>query len=378
MDTIIDWTSQESHILLNPKTPPSERAELLNALESVSTFPAHIWLATSGTSGFMKWTALSKEALLHSAQAVNDHLSVTKNDIWMNSLPTFHVGGLSVLARGFVSGAKLVAYKSIRDKWDALDYVKQLRQTKASLTSMVCSQVYDMVNLKIKAPGTLRAVIVGGGELSENLYLRGRELGWNLLPSYGMTECSSQIATASLDSLREIKFPTYVPLKHIEFKLNKSKCLVLKSPSLLSAYATKSGNMYKIVDPKIDGWFQTEDKPRLMGNNFLSVSRNESFIKISGESVDVTRLDRILEQEQLDLGINEDVAIVPLEDGRRGWSIHLAVVYGGSGDMEALVKKFNSRVFPYERIVGVNYVNEIPRSPTKKVLRKKLAQIINT
>ena len=40
----------------------------------------------------------------------------------------------------------------------------------------------------------------GGGAVSDELYRDARALGWRVLPSYGMTECCSQVATALSDS----------------------------------------------------------------------------------------------------------------------------------------------------------------------------------
>ncbi|MEA2464291.1 MAG: hypothetical protein QOJ98_2038, partial [Acidobacteriota bacterium] len=44
----VDWQTAESHLLLNPRMPEEER----RTLESyVTDLPAHLWLATSGTTG---------------------------------------------------------------------------------------------------------------------------------------------------------------------------------------------------------------------------------------------------------------------------------------------------------------------------------------
>src|SRR5688500_17581025 len=90
---LIDWTSEESHVLLNPRMPPEEAARLLTL---VIDLRAHVWLATSGTTGTLKLAALSKDALLASAAAVNHHLASDARDVWCCVLPAFHVGGLGI------------------------------------------------------------------------------------------------------------------------------------------------------------------------------------------------------------------------------------------------------------------------------------------
>ena len=46
--------------------------------------------------------------------------------------------------------------------------------------------------------------MTGGGALDPSLYKQARDLGWPLLPSYGLTECGSQVATASLSSASDM------------------------------------------------------------------------------------------------------------------------------------------------------------------------------
>jgi o-succinylbenzoate---CoA ligase len=174
----IDWLSTDSHVLLNPRMPEEERRRLESL---VVDLPGHVWLATSGTTGALKLTALSKRALLASAAAVNRHLQSDDRDVWLCVLPTFHVGGLGIYARAFLSGARVVT-----SGWEDV-----------TLASLVPAQVTDLVRDRVEAPPSLRAVVVGGGALSEELYAAARALGWPLLPSYGMTECCSQVATAT-------------------------------------------------------------------------------------------------------------------------------------------------------------------------------------
>ncbi|MFZ2490960.1 MAG: o-succinylbenzoate--CoA ligase, partial [Thermoanaerobaculia bacterium] len=64
---MIDWQSRETHLLLNPRMPAPDRRRLEQLVAGSPPFPGHVWLATSGTTGSLKLTALSKQALLSSA-----------------------------------------------------------------------------------------------------------------------------------------------------------------------------------------------------------------------------------------------------------------------------------------------------------------------
>lgn len=347
-DWVIDWRSDESHLLLNPRMPREER----RTLESyVVPLRAHVWLATSGTTGALKLTALSKTALLASAAAVNRHLESDAKDVWMCVLPTFHVGGLGIYARALLSGARVVAAA-----WDPARFAANREMT---LASLVPAQVADLVGARLEAPERLRAIIVGGGALSEDTQRAAAGLGWPLLPSYGMTEAGSQVATARAGS-REL-----VLLDAFEARVERDGRLAFRGEPLLTGYGTAGG----FIDPKRRGWFVTEDLGSVNGRILTVSGRRGDFVKIGGESVDLARLDAILSALA-----GPQAAVVAVPDDRLGHVIHLAL--GPDVDADAVAAAFADRVHPFERPRRVHRVAEIPRSPLGKLIRKKLLEAL--
>lgn len=345
---LIDWDSDESHVLLNPRMPEPEQRTLRSY---VTDLPAHLWLATSGTTGTLKLVALSKQSMLASAAAVNRHLQATPDDVWCCVLPTFHVGGLGIYARAFLSGARVVAAP-----WDPRQFAAAREIT---LASLVPAQVRDLVAGELPSPAQIRAVVVGGGALDADLYTRARELGWPVLPSYGMTETCSQIATATLSS------PELVLLDHVQVRTEADGRLAVLGASLLTAYGTDRG----LIDPKIDGWLITEDRGTANDGRLYIQGRVGDFVKIGGESVDLARLDAILATVAGPHG-----AVLAVPDARLGHVIHLALTRGVDG--AAVEAAFNARVHPFERARRVHHVEEIPRSPLGKLHRKKLLDLL--
>jgi O-succinylbenzoic acid--CoA ligase len=330
---MIDFQSSQSHLLLNPRMPSAERARLEKIVPDLH---AHVFVATSGSTGEIKLVALSKRAILASAAAVNERLEVTARDVWAAILPPFHVGGLGVYARCHLAGARALPMA-----WEP----RALAESEATLASLVPAQVRDLVVAGVKPSTTLRAILVGGGifnvERSE----------WPTLPSYGMTECCSTIAIE--DTL----------LGHIEARREDDGRLAFRGPSLFTGYATEQG----LVDPKIDGWFVSEDLGEVKGRTLKVFGRAGDFVKIGGESVDLKRLDRIVKELA-----GDDAAIVAVPDDRLGHVIHLATTIEPT-----FVDAFNERVHPFERIREVHRIASIPRSPLGKLLRAELAQALH-
>ena len=355
---VIDFESRESHLLLNPRLPAEDRRALETLYASVPPLEAHVWIATSGSTGGWKLVALSKTALLASAAAVNRHLSVQRGEVWCCVLPTFHVGGLGIYARALLSGSPVVALP-----WDPAAFAP----TPAALSSLVPAQVHDLVRAGLRAPASLRAIVVGGGALSPELYRDARALGWPVLPSYGMTECCSQIATAQGAS------PELVLLDHVEARQEANGRLAFAGPSLLTGYAVFDPEA-RFVDPKTGGWFVSDDLGKIDGRVLTVEGRANEVIKVGGELVDLRRLDGVLERV-LESFPGVDGAIVAGPDPRLGNVIYVAVTEAGA--VEAVRDAFNGRVLPYERARKVFVVNEIPRSPLRKLLRARLTSLLS-
>ena len=327
---VIDWTSAASHLLLNPRMAAAER----EALErSVPDLPSHVFVATSGTTGSVKLVALSKDAILASAAAVNERLEARRDDVWCRVLPAFHVGGLGIHARAFLTGSRVISMP-----WDA----RAFAETEATLASLVPAQVHDLVSAGLRPPPNLRAILVGGGAF-ESLHAPG----WPVLGSYGMSECASTIAVEG-----EL-------LPHLEARAEADERLAFRGASLLTAYVIDG----RVVDPKVDGWFVSEDVGTVDGRKLTVRGRAGDFVKIGGESVDLGRLDRILREIAGDAA-----AIVAVADERLGHVIHLA----STVEPSSIVEAFNARVLPFERIRNVHRVESIPRSPLGKLLRNQI------
>jgi O-succinylbenzoic acid--CoA ligase len=333
---VIDWSSDDSHLLLNPRLPEAER----KSLEALAPpIRGHVLLATSGTTGALRLAALSKAAILASAAAVNKRLDAGAADIWCCVLPTFHVGGLGIYARAHLTGSRVVAMA-----WDA----RAFASTEATLASLVPAQVHDLVSAGLAPPRAMRAILVGGGSLDRLLCEKAQALGWPVLPSYGMTECCSTVSVED------------VLLSHLDARREEDGRLAFRGPSLLSGYATESG----FVDPKVDGWFISDDIGEVEGRRLRVRGRRGDFVKIGAESVDLVRLDRVLDTVRGDA----DAALVAVPHERLGHVIDL-VVTDAPGD---IVERFNARVAPFERIRRIHRLRSIPRSSLGKLLRRDL------
>jgi len=366
---VIDWHSPSTEILLNPRLPPAD-AERVRALIARVPLDGHVWVTTSGSTGRLKPVALSKRAVLASAAAVNAHLESDARDVWLNALPAFHVGGLGIHARAHLSGAAVVTL----ERWDPTVFSTrptangQRLSANATLTSLVPAQVFDLVRAGVRPPASLRAVVVGGGALAPDLHAQGRALGWPLLPSYGASECASQIATAEVASLESTTFPPLRLLPHAEARTDADGQLEIRSDALFTGYATERG----LDDPKRDGWWRTDDLGTVSGRMLTVYGRADDTVKVGGELVNLAALETRLAGVLAAVALGVDAALVAAPDERLGRAIGLAVATTDADVVSRVEQAFNAAVLPFERARVTFTVPEIPRSPLGKVRRDAL------
>lgn len=376
----IDWDSAESFVFLNPRLPDFEKEQLKNL---TSHFPqaGHVWICSSGSSNAadesVKLIALSKSAILVAAKSVNSFLQSSKSDNWLNPLPIFHIGGLSIFARAFLSGAMVTDFSN--EKWSAVLFVEKIQSKKITLTSLVPTQVYDLVQAGLPCPKSLRAVLVGGAALSPELYLQARNLGWPLLPSFGMTETSAVMACAELQSLAEKKFPRLQVLSHVQVQLNDEKKLMVRGDSLLTGFAQMKKNETVWSQVLMNGWLQTDDFAQidvLDGQTYLQpLGRGQDFIKIKGEGVNLALL-RLKFEEFLAKNFAEYQQKIILSSRPHSRDLNELIFICEKSVPEQIIRslqeRFNHSVMPYERILQIHSVHEIPRTPLRKIIWSQL------
>lgn len=363
----MDWTSAESHVVLNPRLAAAVQDRIARAIQDVAPLPAHLWVMSSGTTSETKIIALSKTAFLAAADAANQHLRAMPEDVWLNVLPKFHVGGLSIFARSYLVKNHVVDASD--KKWSVSDFLRTCEAENITLTSLVPTQVVDLIKAKAVAPQMLRAVVIGGGALSPEHYYAARKLGWPCLPSFGMTECCSQIATAPMASLDSKAYPHLKLLPHIRARLAPDGRLEIQSAALASGILFLSDSSAQFKDPKTDGWFRTQDLVELTNDqNLKPLGRRDDCIKILGELVNLYKLE-----QKLRTSCDTDICLVALTNQRRGFD--LAAVCAKPSDLAQVERdlfRLNNDLLPFERIHLLIQVDELPKTELGKIRKSRL------
>jgi len=320
---------------------------------------------TSGSTGGGKCIVLGKIGLLVSARAVNAWLGVDAKSVWGLALPIDHVGGFGVVARAYVADCGLSVYDG---KWDAGGFVESMARERVTHVSLVPTQLHDLVEAELRAPESLKAVVIGGGRLSETLGQAARDLGWPVLASYGMTEAGSQIATQRMEDLGKPFSEGLMELLPIwEVAESAEGLLRLRGDALLVG-TVESGNFLK----REEQWFTTRDRIAVSGNTILPLGRADSMVKVMGELVDLEAVEKRFLEIAGDRVSEKEFVVVALPDLRKE---HVLVAVFEGEINGGCVEEYNGQVSGIERLEDTFTVREFPRSSLGKVKRGILLEM---
>jgi len=369
------WTGPEPHVLLSPAVEEAQGDRVREAIMEVS-LEGVVWLQSSGTEshrvGSLKFVALPKKGILAAAKSVTTFFKITAKDCWLQPLPNFHIGGLSIYARALISGCEIVEM-GFPQRWSVASFLDRLQEAEATIASLVPTQVHDLVEAGAHCPRSLRLAVVGGGRLELSLQQKARQLGWPVLPSYGMTETSALMASRPLSDLQSEDIPTdgfLDVLPHINGKLDSEGRLLLEGESLAAGYLFVSED--KSVFEAIDQPFVSDDRVALERGRICILSRDSELVKILGESVNLVDLSLRLSQTFPE---SREACILPIKDARRGFRL-IGFLEASGPVFERDV--FNSRVAPFEQLDKLVVLEKFPRTPLGKIKKGDLRLALET
>ncbi len=365
------WASPRIDLRLNPKRS-YEVEGLWEAACDLAGVESAIVLATSGSEGHgsegqVKYVVLEKSALLASGKAVNAHCNIGPGDVWLAGLSTFHVGGLGIYARAYLSGSRIVTMPWDEWKKDGSLFVEACDEGQVTVTSLTPVHLFDLVEHRVKCPSSLRGVFIGGGALSEELANRAHDLNWPLWTTYGMTESASQIAT-SLELSPILPILPILPIWETAIDKQTGR-LKIRGKALFSGYLTfqKESRDWSFDSARdADGWFTTGDSVNLSKDGLHFKDRADDLVKVLGELVSV----RKLEKELCNLGLK--AAVIPKPHPRRGHEF-IAFIEGSDEEISRATQ-FNASQPELEKLAELVVLEELPTTEIGKIDRSELSQ----
>jgi len=333
---------------------------------------------TSGTSGAPKGAELGHGAFLWSAATAAFAQGAVPGDRWLACLPLFHVGGLAILYRSVLAGAAVTAH----ERFDPAHVADELDRGGITLVSLVANMLERVLDARGErpAPPGLRCVLLGGGPAPADLLARARGLGFPIATTYGLTETASQVATLPLELARaEVDavgpaLPGHalriVSPNGVTLPAGQPGEIAVRGPTLMKGYL---GRPAETAAALRDGWLFTGDVGALDARGFLCVlDRRSDLIVSGGENVYPAEVESAL-REHPAVG---DAGVAGEPDPRFGrrvaaWIVLRPEARASAPELDAFCR---GRIAGYKVPRAFHFVDELPRGPSGKLLRRALGE----
>lgn len=341
-----------------------------------------VLLYTSGTTAAPKGVQLTHENLRSNAVDTIAALEFDPDQRFLNILPPFHVFGL--LANVIVPVFLRCSVFAI-PRFSPVQVVKAVESHDITVMLAIPSMYAAMLRLKSANKEKFRSLILGisGGEpLPDRVRTAFEErFGVALREGYGLTETSPVIALATQRNYR----PGTVgkPVRNVELRFvgddghdvpeGEEGELWVKGPGVMKGYYNQPEVTREVLDD--DGWFRTGDIARLDEDGFLAITgRKKEMMIIGGENVFPREIEAVLED-------HEDVlqaAVIGIPDDSRGEApVAFVLCRDGATATEIDLRSHAKKALAgYKVPKQVHIRDDLPKSSTGKILKRKLADLL--
>ncbi len=337
--------------------------------------PAAI-LFTSGTEAAPRAVVLTHGNFLWSALVSARNLGVRADDLWLLTLPLHHIAGLSILTRSAYYGTAALIHERF-DPRAVNDAIDREGVTLASLVPPMLERMLEARGAR-RYPESLHAVLLGGGFAPPSLLRRAADLGMRALPTYGMTETTSQVTTLSPREWPEGLDTAGRPLPYVTVEVRGPERPVLapdeegeicvRGPMVAPAYFDDERANRLSFQGR---WFRTGDFGLWDRSGRLRVlDRRVDRIVVGGENVSPTEVEEMMRSHPA----VADACVVSYPAGSWGQGVAAALVLhpGTEVTLEEIREYAGRRLATFKVPRWISFRDTLPRGATGKLLRSQI------
>ncbi|HEV2075027.1 MAG TPA: AMP-binding protein [Thermoleophilaceae bacterium] len=347
----------------SPVVPPEEKGRVV--------------ILTSGTTGTPKGATRSQPETLDPAVALLSRIPLRARESTMIAAPLFHSWGFAHFTLGLLLSSTYVLARKF-DPENTLALVERWRATALPVVPVMLQRILELPEETRRGydVSCLRAVPASGSALAGDLARRFMdEFGDVLYNLYGSTE----VAWATIATPRDLReapgtsgsAPRGTVLKILDDEgrpvpAGQTGRIFVGNEMLFEGYT--GGGSKDVVDELMS----TGDVGQLDDQGRLFVEgRDDEMIVSGGENVFPREVEDLVARHE---GV-ADVAVVGVDDAEFGQRLKAFVVKGGGDlDAEELKSYVKSNLAGYKVPRDVEFIDELPRNATGKVLKRELLE----
>ena len=342
---------------------------------------------SSGTTGLPKGVMLTHRNLvanLCQCEGMQNFEAFDERDVVIAVLPFFHIYGMVVIMMlGLAGGGTIVSMP----RFDLGEFLGLVQKHKVTILPLVPPIVLGLVKHPMVAQfdlSSVRLVFSGAAPLGEEMARElSRKLGCPVVQGYGMTEASpvthlspTRNAPMKPGSVGCIVPNTEVKIADVvtgaDVPAGQEGELWIRGPQIMQGYLNQPEETAACLDR--EGWYHTGDVGLVDPEGyFFIVDRTKELIKYKGLQVAPAELEALLLTHPAVL----DVAVVRYPDEEAGEVPKAFIVLKGdeaakATPAEAIMAWVAGRVSPHKRVRKLEFIDQIPKSASGKILRRLL------
>jgi acyl-CoA synthetase (AMP-forming)/AMP-acid ligase II len=342
---------------------------------------------TSGTTGNPKGAQLTHRGVNAHSAACCTAMSVGPDNTVLVAMPLFHVGGSCYAQVGIHGGAAMILLREPAPA--ALIGAIASGATHTFVVPTVIHGVLAAGEQAVAAFGGLKSIAYGAASMPLPMLRKALD-AWpesDLFQVYGMTETSGVTtvltAAAHRDSAHQERLASGgLPLPGVEVRVVDPVTLEDVVPGERGELWFRSAQSMRgyLNQPQAtaaaktaDGWIRSGDIGRTDDAGFVYVlDRVKDMIITGGENVYGPEVESVLSACP---GVNEGV-IIGVPDERWGEAVKAVVVPAPGAELSAadVIAFCRTRLARYQCPASVDFVEDLPRNPTGKVLKRALRE----
>ena len=338
---------------------------------------------SSGTTGLQKGVMLTHRNLVANLTQTEATFAdgLSEEDVAIGILPFFHIYGMVVIMNlALHRGCTVVTMP----KFDLEEFLGLMQKHKVTIAHLVPPIVLALAKHPVVDQydlSSLRWVMSGAAPLGKDVTEAcAKRLDCFVLQGYGLTE-TSPVSHCNAPDPEKIKVGSVGPcIAGTECKIvdpstgeelgsNEEGEIWIRGPQVMKGYLNKPDATAECIDS--DGFFHSGDIGYADEDGyFFIVDRLKELIKYKGMQVAPAELEALL----LSHPSVTDVAVIPKLDEEAGEIPKACVVVREEIDAQTLQDFIAERVAPHKKIREVEFVDQIPKSPSGKILRRMLVE----
>lgn len=333
---------------------------------------------SSGTTGLPKGVCLSHRNLVVNTDQVIVSGELRKGEVAAAFLPFFHIYGMNVLMNVHLAGGGALVTMPRFD----LELFLQISQDHKARRMWIVPPValalakhpivdnYDLSSIEQIFSGAAPL----GGEIADAV---AKRLDCVSLQGFGMTELSPVSHTTPAEKPKSgssgLTLPNTLcrvvdPESCEDLPAGKEGELWIKGPQVMKGYLNNEKATAETLTE--DGWLKTGDIAYIDEDGYMFiVDRLKELIKFKGFQVAPAELEaNLVTHPQI-----TDAAVIGLPDDEAGeLPVAFVVCAGPAPSVEEIQAHMAKTLSKYKLVQKVNYVDEIPKSASGKILRRVL------